>query len=92
MGAVWDPSAQCPQRGPALTHIRDTRTRSDGGCVFCGFGAMSKPCSGYGCVNSVHENKYCVKCQDRRAQAAVSHELEGHPDFIRDCPRCESDD
>ena len=88
--ATWNPNAQCPERGPALTHITDRRKRADGGCIYCGYGAteMFGVCKGYGCVAQT-KGEFCQNCIELRAQHAVSHKLEGHPQSIPMCPPCE---
>ena len=87
--ATWNPSAQCPERGPALGHIRDFHKRPDGGCLFCGFGATNfGVCRGYGCVANC-TGDYCQNCMELRAQHALSHKMEGHRERIKMCPPCE---
>lgn len=79
---------QCPNRGPSLSHVRDIKTRPDGGCVFCGFGGAWKVCKGYMCVSNTYGD-YCEKCTMKRAQHAYNHKIEGHSNPIQTCPPCE---
>jgi len=95
-GSVWqfNRNAQCPERGPGLTHIQDYREHPDGRCIYCGEGKRKTQlvCSGTYCTNSVWVDKetvviedgllktkvYCPNCERIRGQTKFSHETEGH--------------
>lgn len=81
-------SEQCPNRGPALTHMRDTKMYPDGRCIHCGFNPTYQVCRGFACIKTV-VGDYCEDCVEKRAQHAFSHKAEGHPTPIRMCPPCE---
>lgn len=88
MSAVWNHNAQCPERGPALAHIFDRRHRADGGCLYCGFGAVQNFCKSIGCVNQTI-GTFCEECLTTRGHSAFSHIVEGHSEKILGCPPCE---
>lgn len=90
MTMPWKTGEQCPNRGPALGHIRDTRKQPDGSCVFCGVGGyVTNVCRGYACIETV-SGEYCEKCIEVRAHAAFSHKVEGHRNPVGNCPPCEA--
>lgn len=95
---MLDLNEQCPSRGPALKHVRDTRKFADGRCVYCGAGAQVRKfvCAGYGCISWAMaevgntSKVYCGNCARIRAETEASHNLEGHSEqAILMCPPCE---